>query len=393
MVAGQLTLSAGDRIPAGWLEANGQVLPESTYPELYAALGRSFGGGDGTFALPDLQGRAPLHMGQGTGPSDRGFGAKGGTEAVVLTIAEVPPHDHSLSGGAATAPRGDGQPHENLQPWFALRFGIRTTGTYLPGDGGDFLGRIVPFARATLPDGFAPTDGQLLPIAANTALFALFGTTFGGDGASTFGLPDLRGRVAVGTDPSLGWPFGERRGAERVALAVSHLPAHVHGLETSGTTGATGDGAAHENVQPSMALSYLMRITGAYPSTDGAPVHDFLGEVALAASDWTPEGGWMSLEGHLLQISQNQALFSIMGTTYGGNGRTNFAVPDLRGRVPLHAGYGSGLAPRLLGTQGGASSVTLTEAQVPAHVHEVADTDAAGHCTGPDVPYSGSQLR
>jgi microcystin-dependent protein len=79
--------------------------------------------------------------------------------------------------------------------------------------------------------------------------------------------------------------------------------------------------------------------------------------------------GWAFCNGQLLPINQNQALFSILGTMYGGNGQTNFALPDFRGRIPMHVGQGQGLSPYVQGQVGGVENVTLTTAAMPGHVH------------------------
>ena len=81
--------------------------------------------------------------------------------------------------------------------------------------------------------------------------------------------------------------------------------------------------------------------------------------------------GWALCNGQLLSISQNTALFSILGTTYGGDGKSTFGLPDLRGRVPMHPGAGTGLSARALGDMGGQETVTLTAAQMPVHTHAV----------------------
>lgn len=94
----------------------------------------------------------------------------------------------------------------------------------------------------------------------------------------------------------------------------------------------------------------------------------FLGEIRPFAFTFVPRG-WASCAGQLLSIAQNSALFSILGTTYGGDGRTTFALPDLRDRVPIAAGSGPGLSARIPGETGGSPSVTLTSAQLPAHTH------------------------
>lgn len=108
----------------------------------------------------------------------------------------------------------------------------------------------------------------------------------------------------------------------------------------------------------------------------------FLGAIIMVGFTFAPRN-WAFCDGQLLQISQNQALFALLGTTYGGDGRTTFALPDLRGRVPLHPGSGPGLTPRQLGEAGGAESVALTGAQVPAHDHPVPQVQVRG--TGPEA--------
>lgn len=94
----------------------------------------------------------------------------------------------------------------------------------------------------------------------------------------------------------------------------------------------------------------------------------FLGEIALVAFNFEPIG-WAFCNGQLLSIAQNQALFSLLGTTYGGDGVTNFALPDLRSRVPLHFGQGPGLSSYALGQSVGVESVALQTPQIPAHTH------------------------
>ena len=94
----------------------------------------------------------------------------------------------------------------------------------------------------------------------------------------------------------------------------------------------------------------------------------FVAEIRIFAGNFAPSG-WAFCNGQLLPLSQNTALFSLLGTTYGGNGKSNFALPDLRGRVPMHPGQGPGLGLYDLGESGGAATVTLTQAQMPAHNH------------------------
>lgn len=95
-----------------------------------------------------------------------------------------------------------------------------------------------------------------------------------------------------------------------------------------------------------------------------------IGEVKWFAGNFAPRG-WFALEGQTLPISSYNALFSILGPTYGGNGVTTFKLPDLRGRSPLGVGSGPGLTPRLLGEQGGSETNTLSVANLPSHNHSV----------------------
>ena len=96
----------------------------------------------------------------------------------------------------------------------------------------------------------------------------------------------------------------------------------------------------------------------------------FIGQIMLFAGNFAPRG-WAFCDGQLLAIASNTALFSILGTNFGGDGRTTFALPDLRGRVPMHAGTGTGLSSRSIGQKVGDETVTLTGAEMPEHSHEL----------------------
>ena len=94
----------------------------------------------------------------------------------------------------------------------------------------------------------------------------------------------------------------------------------------------------------------------------------FIGEIRMFAGTFAPRG-WAFCDGQLLAVSQNDALFSLYGTLYGGDGRTTFGLPDMRGRIPVHQGTGPGLSQRRLGAKGGSETVTLTTNQMPSHTH------------------------
>lgn len=94
----------------------------------------------------------------------------------------------------------------------------------------------------------------------------------------------------------------------------------------------------------------------------------FVAEIRIFPFNFAPKG-WAWCDGQLLPLSQNTALFSLLGTTYGGNGKSNFALPDLQGRAPMHPGQGPGLSLHDLGETGGSQTVTLLESEIPSHSH------------------------
>lgn len=108
----------------------------------------------------------------------------------------------------------------------------------------------------------------------------------------------------------------------------------------------------------------------------------FLSEIRMMSFSFAPKG-WATCNGQLLPINQNQALFSLIGTTYGGDGRVNFALPDLRGRVPIHTG---GQGGHTLGERGGEAAHTLTIAEMPQHVHIASGTSASTDPNGTNIP-------
>ncbi len=108
----------------------------------------------------------------------------------------------------------------------------------------------------------------------------------------------------------------------------------------------------------------------------------FIGEIRMFGGNFAP-AGWATCDGQLLSIAQNDVLFTLIGTTYGGDGITTFALPDLRGRLPMHMGTGQGLSSRTIGENGGVESVTLTTSQIPAHPHAALAQSATGNQPSP----------
>jgi len=130
-----------------------------------------------------------------------------------------------------------------------------------------------------------------------------------------------------------------------------------------------------------MMTSALMAPTPAMAGPD-----PFIGELMLVGYNFCPRS-WADADGQLLSISQNTALFSLYGTTYGGDGRTTFALPDLRGRAPIHNGNGPGLQNYRLGQRGGTESLTVLSSNMPSHNHNVQATDAQGDKKGPGLDF------
>lgn len=109
----------------------------------------------------------------------------------------------------------------------------------------------------------------------------------------------------------------------------------------------------------------------------------FLGMLAIYGFNFAPRG-WAMCNGQILPIAQNTALFSLLGTTYGGNGQTTFALPNLQSRVPVHFGQGPGLSSYDLGQAAGTETVTLNVNEIPAHTHTIAATDADAASNKPE---------
>src|ERR1700744_1160298 len=108
----------------------------------------------------------------------------------------------------------------------------------------------------------------------------------------------------------------------------------------------------------------------------------YVGEIRIFAGNFAP-AGWMFCDGQLLPISENETLFNLIGTTYGGDGQSTLALPDLRGRLPIHQGTGLVLSTYIMGQSAGVESVTLTTQQIPIHNHPTMTNTSGGTSTAP----------
>ncbi len=289
-----------------------------------------------------------------------------------------------------------------------------------------FIGEIRMFAGDFAPKGWRFCDGSTIKIGSNHTLYSIIANYYyGGNGTSTFALPDLRGRVPVGAlkEPSLASiKLGEQGGEENNVLDFFEMPVHAHSALTTGnatinvsatsgtnslpaegnsiaamvtgsgrtvttvnafnnstpniplnvlsvgvganmTVNKAGGNQAHSNMQPSIALQYIICVNGNWPIIEGT-----LSEIRLFGGNNAPEN-WAKCEGQLLSINENQALFSLLDTTYGGDGQTTFALPDLRARTALASGRSRPDKNYTLGEMGGTEEVGLTSHNLPQHNH------------------------
>ncbi len=322
--------------------AAGQILGISQNTTLFSLLGTNFGGdGRSTFALPNLDGLEAVGTGAGVGLDPVVIGEQTGEASNTLTRANLPPS----AGGTSI-------PIDNEQPSLGVTYSINPFGSF-PSSGGGMdlssVGVISAFAGNFAPG--LPCDGRLLNIADYTALYGVIGTTYGGDGINTFALPDLQGRDIVGAGQDrtgATYSLGEKVGTPTVSLGTANLP-------------SSGD-APIDNQQPGLVLNYYISVKGIFPSSPDVGNTDqttpFLGQIVAFAGNVQPNG-WLPCDGQLLPIDQDQALFALLGTTYGGDGIRTFALPNLQGRTVL------GASAFTLGQVSGSNFTALVQANLP----------------------------
>lgn len=435
---GQIGIFAGPP-PPGWLPCDGQILPIVGNELLYSVVGQTYyGDGFNVFGLPDLRGRTPVHGAVGIIQP----GQKFGKERVSLSPIHLPPHSHEAGttnvpasthnpSGAivASGPNvfagdpspnvtfdltavdyaGNGDPHDNIQPYLALNFAICASGGVAPVAGPNpgvstytkFGGMIQLVAFANIvPGGYMLPDGTELLRAVHSALFSLMGIAFGGgDGVSTFQVPDMRGLAincaGMGTGLS-SYSVGDKNGEGAHPLITSELPIHRHGMQGAGTASLAdptnavfgssttaplyapssdgsnlnlqailpvGQGAPHENHQPGLAIVVLQ-------ATDDVDPDYVIGEIRIIPTGVIP-AKWAACDGANYATAAQPDLFDAIGYTYTlVGGGPNFNVPDLRGRIPVHVGKGDDLDNTYaLGDVGGSETVTLTVPQMAMHRH------------------------
>ena len=339
---GEIGIFAGNYDPFGELAANGSAISPSSNAPLLDVVGTTFSVSNANpFVLPNLVGTAMI--GAGNGPGEGEGNATGGSSTTTLSYQEQPPD----LGGTS-------QSFDNYQPSLSIEYIIDINGVFASSTGSDtnspFVGEVVPFAGANVPSGWALCNGQLLSVNQNGGLFSILGFAYGGNDTTTFALPDLSGRDIVGA--SFLDQVGQQFGQASVSLSNSQAPVPP----------ATSAAASFDNQQPSLVLNYIIALDGVYPSRSGpgnVSNEVYIGEIVAFAGAFVP-GGWALCNGQLLSIAQNEGLFSEIDFTYGGNGTTTFALPNLDDRTVLGTGNNVSLGETL-----GANSEVINASELP----------------------------
>ncbi|MGZ3687199.1 MAG: phage tail protein [Bdellovibrionota bacterium] len=273
-----------------------------------------------------------------------GCGSPASVQALVQASTQSAASVASLLTAPLVSSASLGAPAEGQVQALGLNYYIAINGVFpsnstFNNSGAPFLGQIMLFAGTFAPAGWAPCNGALLNISSNASLYSVIGTTFGGDGVTTFALPDLRSRVPMGEGALPG-------GAPLASFAqgVSGVP-----VISSLTLGSTGQGQVQ-----GVGINFYISSMGVYPASGTGSVSKaapYIGQIMLFAGAYAP-AGWYLCDGTLLSISNNINLFSLLGTTYGGDGVTVFGIPDLRARAPMGVGTLSATeGPRQTATQ------------------------------------------
>lgn len=183
---------------------------------------------------------------------------------------------------------------------------------------------------------------------------------FDGDYNKLINTPDWNDTIASRLDSAL-FLTGEAVDGDLITFdGMNWIAEDIH-------LASVGSGHPISNIQPYLTVNYCIALIGIFPSRNWEP---FIGTIGIFAFNFAPRG-WATCEGQLLSIAQNTALFALVGTYYGGDGRTTFGIPDLRGRVPISQGTGPGLSSYSIGSKGGAEEFSISVTNLPSHTHTV----------------------
>jgi microcystin-dependent protein len=186
-----------------------------------------------------------------------------------------------------------------------------------------YIGQIMPYPSDLQPSGWLRADGSVLPVSEYPELFDVIGDTYGGDGETNFAVPDLRARVPVGVG----------------TIQDATIPSPSEGKSMVPLISSMALGEVVQGQFEALGVNFMIAREGNYPQRDGADTSSpLVGEIRIFAGDVIPSG-WVVCDGSMLPInSQNLPLYSVLGTTYGGDGQAHFNLPDFRARAPMHVG-------------------------------------------------------
>jgi microcystin-dependent protein len=255
-----------------------------------------------------------------------------------------------------------------------------------------YVGQIIMTGFGFTPRHFAPCNGQRLSIQQYPELFQAIGTLYGGDGVRDFAVPNLQGATPVGSGPSADpdwkpapYALNDNGGAETVPLRCHRIA----GAQASQATAASLPAAvqvgsfSHSNMQPFRVLNFCIALRAV-----GTPM---IGEIRMLAFASAPRG-WLPCDGSVYQIDHYDELFMVLGATHGGDGAATFAVPDLRGQVPVHQGLGGshGARRRVVGDDGGHEASALQRHDPSAHGHACTVSASKAESTGALLAAAGA---
>lgn len=320
---------------------SGQTLPIQSNTILYSLVGNTYGGdGQTVFELPNLLGAAPTYSAPASSVEPL-LGQINGVPGNLVTVeyGQLP----AALGGAAS-------PIDNDQYGIGMQYLIRTAGLFPSGDTASFatIGTVHPFVGSRVPDGFMRADGSLLDVQEFPALFAVLGDTYGGDGQSTFALPDLRNRIPVGTGTTENGQeiqLGQLLGSDQIELTAET----VQGLSAINT------------MQPSIGMHYVVSTSGNYASLPVDGSESMLGQVILYAGVQNASTeDWVFAQGQSLSVSANAALYSLLGHKFGSSEAGTFRLPNLIGRTIIAAEDDFSI-----GETGGSTEIYFSPSNVP----------------------------
>jgi len=404
--------------PDGYLLEDGSAVSRTSFADLFASIGSTYGDGDGstTFNLPDSRGRVTVPI---SGDSEFNvMGKKYGEKTHTITTNEIPAHTHmqyitANSGGTAirvdyasdgngvaypqginTGSTGGGSASNVTQPSIVKQYAIKwrastgTASTLAPGT------TLQSYSySATVPTGYLNESGTAISRSTYSVLFGVTGTSNGsGDGSTTFNLPNSQGRVGVNRNTSDGEfsSIGQLYGSKTVILTIAQLASHTHSQNVTANSGgpgvrndfsadiaggiydqnvltaSAGGGQAFNIIQPSIAKRSAIKTAAATGSQDDAGM-----KVGTSIEGWwgAAPAGYLLENGQAVSRTSYASLFGLIGTTYGaGDGSTTFNVPNSQGRVAVNRDLNDTQFDTI-GEKSGEKTHIMAIGEMPSHAH------------------------